>query len=54
MRMRQMRPRRMQQPGHYRRPQLALPGRMNTPRRGRPGKLMPSMKKMGPQVRRGR
>ena len=47
-----MTPRKMQQPGSYKRPMMKVPGRMNAPRRGRPGKMVPSMKKMG--VRRGR
>lgn len=54
MRMRQMRPRRMAQPGHYQPPMVKVPGRMNAPRRGRVGKLVPPMKRPMPVVRRGR
>jgi hypothetical protein len=54
MKVRKMATRKMQQPGHYRRPMAKVPGRMNAPRRGRPGKMMPTMKRMSPKVRRGK
>lgn len=56
MSMKTMRPRAMQQLGHYRRPRLNLPGHMNTPTVGRVGKNVPSVKKFTPKprVRRGR
>lgn len=44
----------MQVPGHYRRQMVKTPGRMNAPRIGRVGKLVPPMKKLRPKVRRGR
>jgi hypothetical protein len=46
----------MQAPGHYRRRTTgpALPGQYNKPKRGRVGKMMPSMKRLTPKVRRGR
>ena len=47
-------PRKMQVPGHYRRKMVKTPGRMNAPRVGRVGKLVPPMKKLRPKVRRGR
>ena len=57
MKMKVMRIPRMQTPGHYRpRRSYTLPGQMNAPRRGRVGRITPSMKRMqakGP-VRRGR
>lgn len=54
--MKQPKTPRMQQPGHYRRPMVNLPGmsNMNMPGRGRVGKLIPSMKKMGVPKPKGR
>lgn len=54
MRPRRMPKAKMQQLGSYRPPQANVPGRYNLPRRGRVGKAMPSMKRMGPVRRRGR
>jgi len=55
MKVKTMKVRTMQQPGSYRKPRpFHLPGQMNTPRRGRPGKAMPPMKRLGKGLRRGR
>jgi hypothetical protein len=44
---------RPQTPGHYRPPQMKLPGQYNAPGRGRVGKQMPPLKKLNSKKKNG-